>query len=677
MAEPKRVKLMRGNESSRLSVIPAQGEQISTIDELKLYLGDGNKAGGFMVNADNTIAVWPDQTDATKKLSLAWWIAYFNGSEATLRVPKGTHEILVDMTVPSNICLSFDKGAIIEVAETKTLTINGEIEAGFWQIFDGTGDVTSSTLIQNVYPEWFGAVAENATANDTAVAKALAFAEDKTLVFSQGIYQFDDQILVTVPVYIKMDNGTKLLSNFESTTVDRDEAAIHITANNVTLDHLILDCGGNDCIGIKVESVSNFNIRDSLVQNFGQKAGINLVSVVGGSILNTKVKSNIQIFTTSFAGIYCDLCDNLVIDGCYIEDVLCKGIGLRATTNSRISNCHIVGIIGYYIGYICKRITLSNCTYDGDDASATLGNQGLKVSRGASEVTVSGCCFNNKTTVSSNYLQGAINVIIDSCVFRVTSEEALKVENHPDNEEGIPYTKSVIISNCHFINTSTDANTYCVQEGPGVKNSIYSNNIFDGAGTGLLITSAGSTVTNNRCINQTITGIRIASSNVIVDSNTINYSGISTDITGIQVLKFANGTTSNIVISNNMLLLCKINITNGINCSVVNNLINNTSNAVTYNINITGEDIENISVIGNRTIGGGIGLFLYKLALNNAVVTGNVFSTPATRSALIGINTGIITSNIGDKGANVKSVSCGDSGNSIIANNVFDRVTTP
>ncbi|GEM_PF-4880809 len=175
MTALKRVKLMRGNEASRLSVTPAQGEQIMTTDEQKLYLGDGNKAGGFVVNADSTLAVWPDQSDATKKLSLAWWIAYFNGNEATIRIPRGTHEVLYDMTVPENICLKFDKGAILKVADTKTLTINGSIEAGLWQIFSGEGTITGVPLTTVVFPEWFGAIGNGETDDTNALQKAINF----------------------------------------------------------------------------------------------------------------------------------------------------------------------------------------------------------------------------------------------------------------------------------------------------------------------------------------------------------------------------------------------------------------------------------------------------------------------------------------------------------------------
>lgn len=252
MAALKRVKLMRGNEASRLSVTPAQGEQIMTIDEQKLYLGDGNKAGGFVVNTDNTIAVWPDQTDATKKLSLAWWIAYFNGEEATIRIPRGTHEVIYDMTIPENICLKFDKGASLKVADTKTLTINGAIEAGFWQIFDGEGTITGNPLITEVYPEWFGAKGDNETDDADAFQRSVNFyrvlklqnktyAVDTTVILAKDKTEILGPASINTPTAIlfKADSKTGLL--FKDLTI---VSAYNNTEYLMSIDELTVDANG-------------------------------------------------------------------------------------------------------------------------------------------------------------------------------------------------------------------------------------------------------------------------------------------------------------------------------------------------------------------------------------------------------------------------------------------------
>ena len=252
MAEAKRVKLMRGAEASRLSVIPAQGEQIMSLEEQKLYLGDGSKAGGYVVNADSTIAIWPDQTDATKKHSLAWWITHFNGEEATLRIPKGTHEVLADITIPSNICLQFDRGALLEVAETKTLTINGAIEAGLYQIFDGAGTVSITPQTNTTLVEWYGAKGDGITDDADAINKALLNG-GKDIKLQRRTYLITKTLTVPKDCAVVGSNGTikadtenwtdvvngasvpaKTLMWIQATTTGADK----VDATNVPIKHL-------------------------------------------------------------------------------------------------------------------------------------------------------------------------------------------------------------------------------------------------------------------------------------------------------------------------------------------------------------------------------------------------------------------------------------------------------
>ena len=49
---------------------------------------------------------------------------------AVLRVPKGTCNLDANLTIPPNITLKPERGAILAIATTKTLTINGKLEAG-------------------------------------------------------------------------------------------------------------------------------------------------------------------------------------------------------------------------------------------------------------------------------------------------------------------------------------------------------------------------------------------------------------------------------------------------------------------------------------------------------------------------------------------------------------------
>ena len=82
-------------------------------------------------------------------------------SSVTLRVPAGTHNISENFTIPATIALRVERGAILAVAATKTLTINGPIDAGLYQIFSciGSGKVVFGVgSVKEIYPQWWGAV---------------------------------------------------------------------------------------------------------------------------------------------------------------------------------------------------------------------------------------------------------------------------------------------------------------------------------------------------------------------------------------------------------------------------------------------------------------------------------------------------------------------------------------
>jgi hypothetical protein len=96
-------------------------------------------------------------------------VTNISSAPATLRLPVGRYPITDNFTIPSNISLKPEKGAMLVVADGKVLTIHGQLQTGLHQIFacTGTGRVVfGAGAVNNAYPQWWGAQA-NGLADDT------------------------------------------------------------------------------------------------------------------------------------------------------------------------------------------------------------------------------------------------------------------------------------------------------------------------------------------------------------------------------------------------------------------------------------------------------------------------------------------------------------------------------
>jgi hypothetical protein len=82
-------------------------------------------------------------------------ISFADGRETTINVTATS--ITLDCTVPTTATLKVEKGNIIGIATTKTLTLNGPLDAGLYQVFSctGTGRVVFGTSALQVSPEWW------------------------------------------------------------------------------------------------------------------------------------------------------------------------------------------------------------------------------------------------------------------------------------------------------------------------------------------------------------------------------------------------------------------------------------------------------------------------------------------------------------------------------------------
>ncbi len=159
----------------------------------------------------------------------------------TLYFPSGTYKISSDITIGSTVCCRFEKGASLSIDSSKTVTINGKVEAGLYQIFAGSGTILlATTSAYHMLPEWFGCVADGVTDNATALTRLYNSITGGTFVhinFSHGIYCFSafPQWKKTNTVFRGQGCGTEL-SDSTGQTILRYTGAASTTAINIGVD---------------------------------------------------------------------------------------------------------------------------------------------------------------------------------------------------------------------------------------------------------------------------------------------------------------------------------------------------------------------------------------------------------------------------------------------------------
>lgn len=134
-------------------------------------------------------------------------VTAIGNNQALLRIPAGAWSIGANLTIPANVTLKPERGAILSVATDVTLTINGGLDAGLYQVFSwaGTGKVVLGPgAVKYVHPEWWGAVPDNSTDCTGALQAALTSCYNSsngvgTVFLSAGHYKITSSL--AVPVY--------------------------------------------------------------------------------------------------------------------------------------------------------------------------------------------------------------------------------------------------------------------------------------------------------------------------------------------------------------------------------------------------------------------------------------------------------------------------------------------
>jgi hypothetical protein len=176
---------------------------LDSLGQAKIY-GHGAYKFNLTTSADVQVTGWPVDNITTSQGGdtaarvaigdygdyLATAITTIGSTETTLVIDKEI-TLTEDATIPSTLALEFTRGGSLTGAYT--VTINGPIIAGLWQIFDSTVTVDRSTGVgQEAYADWYGTLAKTLSSGETDIL----FTTSETIAATEEITVDRDSLSV-------------------------------------------------------------------------------------------------------------------------------------------------------------------------------------------------------------------------------------------------------------------------------------------------------------------------------------------------------------------------------------------------------------------------------------------------------------------------------------------------
>jgi polygalacturonase len=263
-----------------------------------------------------------------------------------------------------------------------------------------------------------------------------------------------------------------------------------------------------------------------------------------------------------------EFCDNVTVTGISIfnpHSPNTDGINPSSCTNVHISNCHIsVGDDcitiksgrdgdGRKYGKATENVTITNCTMLSGHGGVVIGSE---MSGGIKKITISNCVFDGTDRgirIKSARGRGGVveDIRVDNIVMKNIKEEAIVLSLFYDKgtqveavTEKTPIFRNIHMSNITASNVNKAGQILGITEMP-IQNITFSNINMDGK-EGFTVSTATDVEFHDVKVNATVgSSFKISDSkNVILDNV-----GSSTAIKGVPVIKLDN--VSNALINNN------------------------------------------------------------------------------------------------------------------------------
>lgn len=175
-----------------------------------------------------------------------------------------------DLTIPPNIGLKFEMGGFLQVSEGAVLLIQGPVEALLTQIFQGKGRVViDSGCLKEIYPQWWGATANDKTDDTSAIQSALfAYPKGGRIFFPAGTYRVSATL--KIPSRTSVEGGPATLQGPVGVMFQPPDPRVRSSSWRMRGLHLDGVDRVSSAIGIDFTKNSYSIIEDVAVTGFGK-----------------------------------------------------------------------------------------------------------------------------------------------------------------------------------------------------------------------------------------------------------------------------------------------------------------------------------------------------------------------------------------------------------------------
>lgn len=384
------------------SILPPKKNSLAIYEEGNLVKALISAASDFPVNSVTTANIVDGAVTGPKlasssvsidKLNLPWLrmtdASHFADALANLKangggvlvLQSGTYAVNADTTVDSSITIHFMNGAKLNIASGKKLILNGNIEAGLVQIFTGNGVITGRPQIKELYPQWFGAIADGKNDDTQGIQNAINTASSigGTVAFPPGLYNAS---ALNVKSNVRIAGGKgAVLQSTSATSPDTIFNAMGVS------NFEIADLEGK--ISFILNGCSDFVIRNLCVR--GNTLNWYLYQASDGMILNNQIENTLN---TTERVIYLNDCTTILVDGNRIQNTTLFnnvgpngniGINVSSSKYCKVSNNHVENCGGQGICFDTN-IGISNITERQCYSNIAMGN--IVIGNGQEGITV-------------------------------------------------------------------------------------------------------------------------------------------------------------------------------------------------------------------------------------------------------------------------------------------------